>query len=57
MYRSCLLFFKPEGLLDVGDWLGAAHKKFDRFWAQVSCVNVPSNLVVLLTFLPGAAGA
>ena len=33
MYKSYLLFFKPEGLLAVAGWEGAAQKNFNTFWS------------------------
>ena len=54
MYRSYLLFFKPEGLLAAGGWPGAAQKQFDTFWAARFCVDVPPELIqLLLPILPG----
>jgi hypothetical protein len=32
MYKSYLMFFKPEGLLAMGNWPRAAQKDFQTYW-------------------------
>ena len=54
MYKSYLLFFKPEGLLGVGGWPGAPQKDYHQFWAERFFIEPPASLTTFLfPFLPG----
>ena len=46
LYKSYLRFFKPDGLLSLGGWPGAAQKRFERaFWHERFMVEVPEELI------------
>jgi len=48
MYNSYLRFFKPEGLLGLGGYPGAAQKDYNTFYHPRFCVPVPAELQQLL---------
>lgn len=48
MFKSCLLFFRPEGLLAAGGWPGAATRDFGQFFAERFCVKVGTHFQDLL---------
>ncbi|KAK9829977.1 hypothetical protein WJX72_008999 [[Myrmecia] bisecta] len=48
MYKSYLMFFKPEGLLGVGEWPGAAQKDFTQFWRPEFLLEVPDDLIYVV---------
>jgi hypothetical protein len=54
LYKSCLRFFKPDGLLSLGGWPDAVQKRFERaFWAERFLAPVCQELVhVVYPFLP-----
>jgi hypothetical protein len=48
MFKSYLLFFRPEGLLAAGGWPGAAERDFDHFFAERFCVKIDEHFQQLL---------
>lgn len=53
MHVAYLQFFKPDSLLAMGDWPGAAQQKFDNYWSERFTVQVPLSLIhLVMPWLP-----